>query len=64
VVVPKDNMLRQINELVDISFDLEELQNKYYLDNCRNAVPPIDMFNYLLLKSNSDLSNVDVVERS
>jgi hypothetical protein len=29
IVVPKDNMLRQINELVDFSFVLEELQNKY-----------------------------------
>jgi hypothetical protein len=25
IVVPKDNMLRQINELVDFSFVLEEL---------------------------------------
>jgi hypothetical protein len=64
MAVPRDKMIHQINELVDISFDLEELQNKYYLDNCRNAVPPIGMFNYQLLKSISDLSNVDVVERS
>lgn len=28
-------MLRQINELVDFSFVLEELQNKYCLDNGR-----------------------------
>ncbi len=26
IVVPKDNMLRQINELVDFSFILEELK--------------------------------------
>ncbi|MGG4268257.1 transposase, partial [Peribacillus simplex] len=64
IVVPKDNMLRQINELVDFSFILEELQNKYCLDNGRNAVPPIRMFKYLLLKSIFDLSDVDVVERS
>lgn len=64
LVVPKDNMLRQINELVDFSFILEELQTKYCLDNGRNAIPPVRMFKYLLLKSIFDLSDVDIVERS
>lgn len=64
IVVPKDNMLRQINDLVDFSFVLEELKSKYCHDNGRNAVPPIRMFKYLLLKSIFDLSDVDVVERS
>ena len=64
IVVPKDNMLRQINDLVDFSFVLEELKTKYCHDNGRNAVPPIRMFKYLLLKSIFDLSDVDVVERS
>lgn len=61
LVVPKDNMLRQINELVDFSFILEELKSKYCLVNGRNAVPPIRMFKYLLLKSIFDLSDVDIV---
>lgn len=64
IVVPLDNMLRQINDQVDFSFVHEELQNKYCLDNGRNAVPPIRMFKYLLLKSIFDLSDMDVVERS
>ncbi len=64
LVVPKDNMLRQINDLVDFSFVYEELKNKYCLDNGRNAVPPVRMFKYLLLKSMFDLSDVDIVERS
>ena len=64
IVVPKDNMLRQINELVDFTFILEELKSKYCLDNGRKAVPPIRMFKYLLLKSIFDISDVDVVERS
>lgn len=64
IVVPKDNMLRQINDLVDFSFVHEELQHKYCLDNGRHAVPPIRMFKYLLLKSIFDVSDVDVVERS
>ncbi len=33
LVVPKDNMLRQMNELVDFSFILEELKTKDCLDN-------------------------------
>jgi len=34
------------------------------LDNGRNAIDPIRMFKYLLLKSIHDLSDVDLVERS
>ena len=64
LVVPQENMLRQIKELVDFSFILEELKTKYCLDNGRNAVPPIRMFKYLLLKSIYDLSDVDIVQRS
>lgn len=64
MVVPKDNMLRRMNELVDFSFVIEELKEKYCLDNGRNAVPPIRMFKYLLLKVIHDVSDVDIVERS
>ncbi|MCR2808073.1 IS1182 family transposase [Paenibacillus soyae] len=64
IVVPKDNMLRQINELVDFSFIYEELEKKYCLDNGRNAIDPICMFKYLLLKAIFELSDVDIVERS
>lgn len=64
IVVPKDNMLRQFNEMVDFSSVLEELKDTYCLDNGRNTVPPVRMFKYLLLKSIFDLSDVDVVERS
>lgn len=64
IVVPKDNLLRQINELIDFSFIYNELVDKYCLDNGRNAVSPIRMFKYLLLKSIFDLSDVDIVERS
>lgn len=41
-----------------------EESKKYCLDNGRNAVPLIRMFNYLLLKSIFDLSDGDFVERS
>ena len=64
LVVPKDNLLRKINELIDFSFVYDELLNKYCLDNGRNAIAPTRMFKYLLLKSIFDLSDVDIVERS
>ncbi|UAK15631.1 IS1182 family transposase [Sporolactobacillus terrae] len=64
LVVPKDNMLRQINELVDFSFIYDELKTKYCLDNGRKAISPIRMFKYLLLKTIHDLSDNDLVERS
>lgn len=64
IVVPPNNLLRKINELIDFRFVYEELAGKYCLDNGRNAVSPIRMFKYLLLKSIYDLSDVDIVERS
>jgi transposase len=64
LIVPKDNILRKINELVDFNFIFEELKDKYCLDNGRKAVNPIRMFKYLLLKAIYELSDVDVVERS
>jgi transposase len=64
LVVPKDNLLRKINDLVNFSFVYDELKDKYCLDNGRNAIDPIRMFKYLLLKSIYDLSDVDLVERS
>lgn len=64
LVVPKNNMLRQMNDLVDFSFIMEELKTKYCTDNGRNAISPIRMFKYLLLKMIFKLSDVDVVDRS
>jgi transposase/IS5 family transposase len=64
LIVPKDNLLRQIEELVDFSFVYEELKKNYCLNNGRNAIDPIRMFKYLLLKAIFELSDVDIVERS
>ena len=35
LVVPKDNMLRKINELIDFSFVYDELLDKYCTNNGR-----------------------------
>jgi hypothetical protein len=37
IVVPQDNMLRRINDLIGFSFIFDELQSKYCHDNGRNA---------------------------
>jgi transposase len=63
-LIPPNHTLRKFNELVDFSFILDELQDKYCLNNGRNAIAPILMFKYLLLKSMYNMSDADLVERS
>jgi transposase len=64
LIVPKENLLRKISELIDFSFIYKELVDKYCTNNGRTAESPIRMFKYLLLKTIYDVSDVDVVERS
>jgi transposase len=64
LIVPRENLLRRINDLIDFSFVHEELVSKYCLTNGRGAESPIRMFKYLLLKTIYDISDVDVVDRS
>ena len=42
LLVPKTNLLRQINDLIDFSFIRSELLQKYSLDNGRTAECPIN----------------------
>ena len=63
-LVPKNHLLRQINDLIDFSFVYDELTSKYCLNNGRTAEDPVRMFKYLLLKTIYTLSDVDVVEHS
>ena len=64
LIIPQDHLLRRINTMVDFSFVYDELKDKYCHDNGRNAVHPMVMFKYLLLKCIYDLSDNGVVERS
>ena len=65
LIVPKDNLFRKINDLIDFTFIYEELVGKYCIpNNGRTAESPIRMFKYLLLKTIYTVSDVDVVERS
>ena len=64
LIIPKNNILRKINDLIDFSFIYDELLNKYCTTNGRMAESPVRMFKYLLLKTIYTVSDVDVVERS
>src|SRR5690606_14623463 len=64
LIVPQDNLLRKINDLIDFTFIYEELASKYCTTNGRRAESPVRMFKYLLLKTIYTISDVDVVERS
>lgn len=63
ILIPKDHLLRQIQELVDFSFVEKELKDNYCIDNGRYAVSPIRMFKYLLLKVIYDMSDRTLIER-
>jgi len=65
LIVPKDNLFRQLKELCgDFVFIYEELKEKYCPDNGRTAIDPRIMFKYLLIKVIDNWSDVDVVEHS
>lgn len=64
LIIPKENLLRKISELIDFTFIYEELLDKYCSNNGRMAESPVRMFKYLLLKTIYTISDVDVVERS
>lgn len=64
ILIPPNNLLRRIDELMDFDFVYEELKKNYCPDNGRAAVDPVRMFKYLLLKTIFDLSDVDLVERA
>jgi len=64
LIIPKDNLLGKISELIDFTFIYEELLDKYCSNNGGMAESPVRMFKYLLLKTIYTISDVDVVERS
>ncbi len=64
VLVPKDNELRRIKDLVDFSFVVDTVRDTYCPDNGRVSEDPVMLFKYLLLKVIYELSDVDVVKRS
>jgi transposase len=64
LIIPKGNILKQINDLVDFSFVYDELMVNYSASMGRGAIDPIMLFKYLLLKVIYEISDEDVVERT
>lgn len=64
LIIPKENILKQMNDLVDFSFVFDELMVNYSTSMGRGAIDPIMLFKYLLLKVIYELSDEDVVERT
>lgn len=62
-VVPKNNKLRLLHDLIDFNFIQDELETKYSINMGREGKPVL-MFKYLLLKTIFNLSDRDVIERS
>ena len=64
MIINKDHPLRKFSELDDFSYVMDEVTEKYCLDNGRLSNNPIMMFKYLFLKSYYELSDADLVARS
>lgn len=64
LLIPADHELRLMLELVDFEFIYQELEDKYCLVNGRNAVDPIRMFKFLLLKVIYKMSDRDLINRT
>jgi len=64
LLIPADDELRLIHDLVSFDFITGLLEDTYCHDNGRMAVHPVRMFKYLFLKAHSNLSDVDLVRRA
>ncbi len=64
ILIEKDNFWRQLNEIVDFSFVVEMLKDKYSTTMGRTSEDVIRMFKYLLLKTYYKLSDRGLVERT
>lgn len=63
-LIPESHVLRKFNNLMGFSFVRDELEHKYCLNNGRNAISPVMLFKYLILKAYYTMSDADLVERS
>ena len=64
ILIEKDNFWRQLNDMVDFSFVVEMLKDKYSTTMGRTSEDVIRMFKYLLLKTYYKLSDRGLVERT
>lgn len=61
ILIPKDSYLRRFHDEVDFDFIYQELKNKYSPNMGREAINPIFLFKCLILKTISNLSDVDLM---
>lgn len=64
LLIEKNNFWRQLNDMVDFSFVVEMLKDKYSTTMGRTAEDVVRMFKYLLLKQYFKLSDRGLVERT
>lgn len=64
IIIAKDHLLRQFNELVDFEFVYEDLKAMYSETMGAQAIDPIEMFKLLLLKVIYPMSDRDLIERA
>ena len=64
ILIREDNFWRQLNDMIDFSFVIDELKDKYSSTMGRTSEDVIRMFKYLLLKSYFKLSDRGLVERT
>ena len=64
ILIEQDNFWRQLNEMVDFSFVVDMLKDKYSSTMGRTSEDVIRMFKYLLLKTYHKLSDRGLIERT
>ena len=64
ILIPSENFWKQLNDMIDFSFVVNMIKDKYSSTMGRTAEDVIRMFKYLLLKSYFKLSDRGLVERT
>ena len=64
ILIPKENFWRQLNDMIDFSFVIDMLKDKYSSTMGRTAEDVIRLFKFLLLKSYFKLSDRGLIERT
>ena len=64
ILIPENNFWKQLNDMIDFSFVVDMLKDKYSSTMGRTAEDVIRMFKFLLLKSYFKLSDRGLIERT
>ena len=64
ILISENNFWRQLNDMIDFSFVIDMLKDKYSSTMGRTAEDVVRMFKYMLLKSYFKLSDRGLVERT